>query len=268
MAYVGQSPDAHFSATAVKDSFDGDGSTTSFTLTNGGSTNTVDVFVENVRQEPTEAYSVDGTTLTFTEAPPTGTGNIYVVNKSPVRLQAAHPSGLALEAHSATISTDLKVDTIKNTSGTTAATIDSSGRVVQSNVPAFRAYSDAGWSSLGANNTWVTLALNQTLFDNGSHYDTTNYKYVVPVTGIYNITGCAYQDQTGKGRLALYVGSTEKIFTNVDYDGSGTTMHIAGLEKLTAGDELYLKMRIPTSDSNDYFGSSQHTWLAAHLVSA
>jgi len=110
MAYVGQEPNGSFTTNVSKDSFDGDGSTTAFTLTEGASTNTVDVFVENVRQEPTEAYSVDGTTLTFTAAPPTGTGNIYVVNKSPVRLQAAHPSGLALEAHSATISTDLTVD--------------------------------------------------------------------------------------------------------------------------------------------------------------
>jgi len=111
MAYVGQEPNGSFTTNVSKDTFDGDGSTTAFTLTEGASTNTVDVFVENVRQEPTEAYSVDGTTLTFTAAPPTGTGNIYVVNKSPVRLQAAHPAGLALEAHSATISTDLTVDT-------------------------------------------------------------------------------------------------------------------------------------------------------------
>jgi hypothetical protein len=162
----------------------------------------------------------------------------------------------------------LLVNNIEHTNGTTAATIDSSGRIVQSNVPAFRAYSDVGWASLGAANTWVTLSLNQTLFDNGNHFDTTNYKYVVPVSGIYNIIGQTYQDQTSKGRLALYVGSSEKFFTNTDYDSSGTTLHIAGMEKLTAGDELYLKMRIPASDSNDYYGGIHHTWMAAHLVSA
>ena len=35
--------------------------------------------VENVQQEPVTAYTVNGTTLTFTEAPPTGTNNIYVI---------------------------------------------------------------------------------------------------------------------------------------------------------------------------------------------
>ena len=39
------------------------------------------MFVDNIRQEPTTAYSVSGTTLTFTEAPPTGTNNVYVIHQ-------------------------------------------------------------------------------------------------------------------------------------------------------------------------------------------
>jgi len=111
MAYIGQNADGNFTTTPAKDTFNGDGSTVAFTLSQGGATNTVDVFVENVRQEPTEAYSVDGTTLTFTEAPGTGTGNIYVVNRGPAQLTATHPAGQALEAYSGTFSTDLTVDT-------------------------------------------------------------------------------------------------------------------------------------------------------------
>ena len=42
------------------------------------------IFVDNVRQEPTIAYSVSGATLTFTEAPPTGTNNVYVVHTSEI----------------------------------------------------------------------------------------------------------------------------------------------------------------------------------------
>lgn len=154
----------------------------------------------------------------------------------------------------------------RSVASTSDIKIDSSGRVTLPNVPAFRAYSDSGWSSLGSANTWVTLPLDHTLYDRGSHWDATNYKYVVPVSGIYSVTACAYQDQTGKGRLALYVGSVEKIFTNADFDGSGTTMHIAGSLELTVGDELYLKMRIPATDSTDYFAGVEHTWLAAELI--
>ncbi len=69
------------------------------------------VFVENIRQEPTTAYSVDGTTLTFTAAPVTGTNNIYVVNRGPIQLSASHPAAQSLSAFSATITNDLTVDT-------------------------------------------------------------------------------------------------------------------------------------------------------------
>lgn len=41
----------------------------------------IEVFVENIQQEPITAYTVNSTTLTFTEAPPTGTLNVYVVYK-------------------------------------------------------------------------------------------------------------------------------------------------------------------------------------------
>ena len=61
--------------------FNGDNSTVAFTLLRQVVSPTdVEVFVENVRQEPVTAYSiVNGNTLTFTEAPQTGTNNIYVI---------------------------------------------------------------------------------------------------------------------------------------------------------------------------------------------
>ena len=66
--------------TTTKQSFSGD-NTTAFTLNSLSSSNTdLEVFVDNIQQEPTTAYSVF-TTLTFTEAPPTGTNNVYVVNR-------------------------------------------------------------------------------------------------------------------------------------------------------------------------------------------
>ena len=111
MAYIGHSASGNFTTKPSKDTFSGDGSTTAFTLSEGATTNTVDVFVENVRQEPTTAYSVNGTTLTFTEAPGSGTNNIYVVNRGPLQLSATHPAAQALEASTGTFTGDLTVDT-------------------------------------------------------------------------------------------------------------------------------------------------------------
>ena len=82
MAYIGSNAPTGFS-TSAKDTFSGDNSTVAFTMSRGQSTgNDVQVFVDNVRQEPIIAYNVSGATLTFTEAPPTGTNNIYCVHTS------------------------------------------------------------------------------------------------------------------------------------------------------------------------------------------
>jgi hypothetical protein len=89
MAYLGKSPTEVFRAFSVKDTFTGDGSTTVFTLSRAafvGSPNDVQVFVDNVRQEPGsgKAYTIglDGssnaTQLTFTSAPPSAS-EIYVI---------------------------------------------------------------------------------------------------------------------------------------------------------------------------------------------
>jgi len=53
----------------TSDTFTGDGSTTAFTLAAEQTTNSVLVFINGVSQEPGTAYSVSGTTITFTEAP-------------------------------------------------------------------------------------------------------------------------------------------------------------------------------------------------------
>ena len=56
----------------VDDQFNGDGSTVAFTLSQSSTTAGVVVSINGVVQIPTTAYSVSGTTLTFTEAPLTG----------------------------------------------------------------------------------------------------------------------------------------------------------------------------------------------------
>ena len=68
--------------------FNGNDSSVAFTLTRRVAFATdLEVFVDNVQQEPTTAYSVDGFTLTFTEAPPTGSNNIYVVYRQSYGIQ-------------------------------------------------------------------------------------------------------------------------------------------------------------------------------------
>ena len=82
MPYIGTAAQGSF-GTGTKDRFSGNNSSTAFTMSRSvGNANDIDVFVENVRQEPSIAYNVSGTTLTFTGTPATGSNNIYVVHKA------------------------------------------------------------------------------------------------------------------------------------------------------------------------------------------
>ena len=84
MAYVGNPIDTKNTfQSLVGKRFSGDGSETEFTLDVApSSTLDIEVFVGNVSQDPNSAYTVSGTTLTFTGAPPSGTNNIYVVHQA------------------------------------------------------------------------------------------------------------------------------------------------------------------------------------------
>lgn len=76
MSYIGNVPTT---AAFPFDQFSGNGSTTAFTLTYApaGSTSII-VSISGVVQNP-NTYSVSGTTITFSPAPPSGTNNIAVL---------------------------------------------------------------------------------------------------------------------------------------------------------------------------------------------
>jgi hypothetical protein len=75
MAYIGNQPTT---AAFVTDLFSGDGTTTAFTMSvSPANTASVLVAISGVVQSP-DTYSTSGLTLTFSAAPPAGTGNISV----------------------------------------------------------------------------------------------------------------------------------------------------------------------------------------------
>ena len=84
MAFIGTPLDTRNTfQSLVGKRFNGDGSETDFTLDVApSSVLDIEVFVGNVRQDPNSAYTLSGTTLTFTGAPPSGTNNIYVVHQA------------------------------------------------------------------------------------------------------------------------------------------------------------------------------------------
>src|SRR6056300_716236 len=96
MAYLGKGPEQVLSGVASKSTFTGDGSTTTFDISTdipAGGENDIQVFVDNVRQEPGSRASytvgVDGSgnlrRITFNVAPE-ASQSIYVIN--PRRIEA------------------------------------------------------------------------------------------------------------------------------------------------------------------------------------
>ena len=80
MPYIGQKVPGSYQAIKAVQQFDGDNSTTTFTLTTTvSSPQDVLVSVDGVIQDAASAYTIpDGVTLTFTAAPSSGTDNIFV----------------------------------------------------------------------------------------------------------------------------------------------------------------------------------------------
>ena len=108
MPYLGNLPAERFTS-FDKQTITGNGGT-SYTLDHPvGNEQEIEVFVNNVRQEPSVAYTVAGTALTMT-------GNVessddfYVVFQGKATQTATHPETFDLKAVNGTFSGDLQVD--------------------------------------------------------------------------------------------------------------------------------------------------------------
>ena len=106
----------------TRDTFNGDNSTTSFTLTRDpGSVYSPFIYVDGVIQDPITHYSITGTTLTFVTAPATGTDNVLVIY-GPTNVAATVSDGSITHAKLAPSNFDYQVETGDGT--TTDFTLD------------------------------------------------------------------------------------------------------------------------------------------------
>ena len=119
MSYVGN-PLATAFAPRVKQDLTGQ-SGTSFTLSHAvSSANDLSVYINHVRQEPTTAYSVNGTTLTTTGSV-ASTDDFYIIYDELAVQSISHPTDQALTATSGTFTSGL-VGTTATFSGAVSGT--------------------------------------------------------------------------------------------------------------------------------------------------
>ena len=151
----------------------------------------------------------------------------------------------------------LGIDTIQHQSGTTAMTIDSTGRVLTPARPAFRAHRTDG--NVSATNNYVP---NVALFNVGSHYSTSTGKFTCPINGVYvfyaNILSGTNQTNND---LSLYLNNTSSddllVRSRVDNGGNSdayATGNIHFVGSFSASDEVFLRVT-----AGQYYGSDR-TW--------
>jgi hypothetical protein len=161
MSYIGNTAQNQ-SFTPAVDYFNGDGSTTAFTLSRPvASVMQIEAVIENVVQNPSSAYTVSGNTITFTSAPPSGTNNIYVRYTSPITSVAALPKdpeivgNLRISSTAARITGDFSNATVANRVMFQSSTTNGNTRVIAIPNGSSTGASFAAFNSSGATNASV-----------------------------------------------------------------------------------------------------------------
>ena len=149
MPYIGSQVGSSFSSRPATQEFNGDNSTTVFTLNQTVAQEDIVVSVDGVIQESVDAFTVpNGTSLTFTAAPSSGTGNIFVIYLGatdtsitiPTQNKGNFKNGGMFRTNSQTLSTNITILATENAqvtgpltvaSGVTL-TVESGGRLVTS----------------------------------------------------------------------------------------------------------------------------------------
>jgi len=157
----------------------------------------------------------------------------------------------------------LKVDTIQNSSGTDALTVDSSGALTASNQPLVSARSEnAGQVSAGNIVIW-----NIEDIDRGGNF--ASNVFTAPVAGNYMVNTSVLYDNTNDAishlRLDLDTGSGFSAYVEsyADRDsGDYKTMTITAIVDLSSGD----KVRIFNQNGAIYGGGSKYHSLCIYLL--
>ena len=244
MPYIGTPAVDRFVSTKAASVFSGDGSTTAFTLDHAvGSDEDILVSVDGVIQEPSVAYAVsNGTTLTFTAAPSSNSGNnIFVYYLFRTVGTVGHPSNQALSATTGTFS-----DNVTLTGTTPTLTIGDAGAedtkiVFDGNAQDFHIGLDDSADSL-------TIGLGSTLGTTSHMIFDANGHITKPLQSAFQASSSTTQTNVAVGSLVTLEMDTEPFDQNADFDTSNYTFTAPVTGKYFLHTTVYLQ-QIPTGAS-------------------
>ena len=166
---------------------------------------------------------------------------------------------------------NLLVQNIKHTNNTTAMVVDTTGRVTQPKKPAFQACnSTASWGTVSAGDIVPFNDVSSgNCFDVGGDFDTSNYRFVAPISGKYRFSFLCYtfNSDSNNGFRIWKNGSAFLTANGGNYDIQGgqsgsvdATISGTFIADLTASD--YVDIR--GSTGSDYYGTYTH--FGGHLI--
>ena len=232
MAYIGAQPNKQLTKTTSQ-SFNGTGSATAFTLNRAVNTGEeLEVFVDNVQQEPGsgKSYTATGTTLTFDEAPPSGTGNVYVIYRG-----------------QAEVTTRLEAPDLSITTAKLAADAVTTAKIVDANVTEAKLATAVGviteydmWR-LSAN---TSLANDDTISSNLERVDTDGFEKIG--TGMSQSSGVFTFPSTG-----FYV--VKLAFTGQRTDGNVSDIGMVMMVSTDSGSSFDVALDVPSSGATNHY---------------
>ena len=254
MAYVGPPIDTTNQFQSLQGKrFSGDGSTTAFTLDIApSSVFDIEVFVENVRQDPNSAYGISGTTLTFTGAPPSGTNNIYVVHQAKavgtidVPASGVVPASLAsniISGQTELAATPADTDELLISDAGTIKRIDYS-YIKASNTPAFFVYKGDGTNQNISSNTYTKVEFSVESIDTDS--DFASNRFTPTTAGKYflfaNIALDASSSNYESGFVSIYKNGSQ-LYEVTNQQTNNNANHI----------NVFIQIVEDANGSSDYF---------------
>jgi hypothetical protein len=156
----------------------------------------------------------------------------------------------------------LNVTNIASATGTTAQTIDSTGRILTPARPAFRAYlsSNTGVLDFTGDPPASGFIFDSESYDIGGNYDTSNGKFIVPITGLYQFNVVFYAGATTSADWCstyLFVGNTQISRTIIDPQGGNYgAPQLTDVLQLTAGQEVTARFATYNDTGIDISGDS------------
>lgn len=139
-----------------------------------------------------------------------------------------------------------RMNTIKSQdSDVTAMTVDTSGRISRSVIPAFRAVGSSSYVAYTSGDTLVYDNVSGNgLYNLGGHYNTSTSTFTAPMDGLYYFKANALIQSEGGAGIQLRHGTLGILARSYDH---GRDFNCSAVFNLSSGDTIYVTTESTTS---------------------